>query len=40
MSPGPRPKIDYKISPANRFLVVLDDEHRVAEIAQCGQRIE
>ena len=34
------PKIDDVIRAPNRFFIVLDDEHGVAEIAQRGQRIQ
>ncbi len=33
-SPAPGTEIDEEVRPAHRLLVVLDDEHRVAEITQ------
>ena len=33
-----RPEIDDIVRSANRFLVVLDDDHGVAQVAQPGQR--
>ena len=40
MRSGAWPKIDHVIRAANRFFVVLDDEHRVTQIAQRGQSIQ
>ena len=39
-SPAPGPEIDQIVGGANRLLVVLDDEHGVAEIAQLAERRE
>src|SRR5262249_7261841 len=38
MAPGPRAEVDDAIRGTNRLLVVLDDEDRVAEVAQLFQR--
>ena len=35
---GPGPDVDDPVGRPDRLLVVLDDEHRVAEVAQAGQR--
>src|SRR5882724_4038068 len=40
MRAGPWSKVDYEIRAANRFFVVLDDEHSVTQIAQRGQSIQ
>src|SRR5882724_642488 len=40
MRSGAWSKIDHKIRAANRFFVVLDDEHCVTQIAQRGQSIQ
>ena len=37
---GARAKIDEVVGHPDRFLVVLDDEHGVAEVAEPGQRRE
>src|SRR4051812_6840547 len=37
---GSRAKVDYKIGTTNRLLVMPDDEHGVALIAQGGERIK
>ena len=34
---GPGPDVDDPVGGSDRLLVVLDDEHRVAEVAQAGQ---
>ena len=38
MLPGPRTEIDDVIRGAHRLFVVLDDDHRVAEVAQLLER--
>jgi hypothetical protein len=38
--PGAQAEIDDVVGRSDRFLVVLDDDHGVAEIAQPGQRDE
>ena len=38
MRAGARPDVDDPVGGPDRLLVVLDDEHRVAEVAQPGQR--
>ena len=35
---GPRPDVDDPVRGPDRLLVVLDDEHRVAQVAQPGER--
>ena len=37
---GARPDVDDPVALADRLLVVLDDDHRVAEVAQPGQRVD
>ena len=39
-TPAPGPEIDDVIRRADRILVVLDDDHRVADVAQAMQRVE
>ena len=39
-SPAPGPEIDQIVGGADRLLVVLDDEHGVAEVAQLAERAE
>ena len=38
--PAPGPEVDDVVGGADRLLVVLDDEHAVAEIAQAPQRLD
>ena len=38
--PGAWPHVDDVVGAADRFLVMFDDDHRVAEVAQVFQRIE
>jgi hypothetical protein len=40
MNPGAGADIDHVIGPADRVLVMLDDEHRVAEVAQVDEGLE
>ena len=40
MRPGARPHVDQMVGGADRVLVVLDHQHRVAEVAQAGQRLQ
>ena len=40
MLAGARPDVDDVVGDADRLLVVLDDEHRVAEIAQPDERLD
>ena len=40
IQPGARPHVDDVIGPANRLLVVLDHQHRVAQVAQSLERGE
>jgi hypothetical protein len=40
MHAGARPHIDQPIGIADRLLVMLDDDHRVAEVAQPFQRLQ
>ena len=37
---GARADVDDPVALADRLLVVLDDDHRVAEVAQAGQRVD
>ena len=37
---GARTDVDDPVALADRLLVVLDDDHRVAEVAQPGQRVD
>ena len=39
-SPGPRPDVDHPVGGPDRVLVVLDDDQRVAQVAQPEQRLE
>ena len=38
--PPPGPQLDHEIGAGNRDRIVLDDYHRVAEIAQMAQHLE
>ena len=38
--PGPGPEVDHEVRGADRLLVVLDDQHGVAEVAQALERVE
>src|ERR1041385_6129446 len=40
VSAGSGSQVNYIVRPANGFLIVLNDEHGVAEVAQSGKRIE
>ena len=40
MLAGPGPDVDDPVARADRLLVVLDDDHRVAQVAQPGQRVD
>ena len=40
MRAGARPHVDQVVGGADRFLVMLDHQHRVAEIAQAGERLQ
>ena len=39
-SPAPGPDVDDVVGDADRLLVVLDDDHGVAEVAQAHQRVD
>lgn len=39
-TPGPRTEIDDIVGGPDGVLVVLDHQHRVAEVAQLSQRVE
>ena len=39
-SPAPGPDVDDVVGDADRLLVVLDDDHGVAEVAQADQRVD
>ena len=38
--PGPRPDVDDPVGDLDRLLVVLDDEHGVAEVAEAHERVD
>ena len=40
MLPRARPDVDHVVGDADRLLVVLDDDHGVAEIAQPHERLD
>ncbi len=40
VNPGPRPEVDQIVGGPHRLLVVLDDDQRVAEVAQAEEGLQ